>query len=159
MPRGSLANLDIDAALADVASGILSKEIAAKYGCTPRAVRYALERAKPEEYKAAVADQAQSIVEDSMQYLREVKESGAVELVPIARACADVAFKYAAARDPARWGRQDQAQPVQIAVIVAHGTAQSAERLLQSLHTATQQTTIAPEPVLVNDINDLQDET
>ena len=96
--EGALANLDVDAALTEIASGVLSKEIAARYGVTPRGLRWAL--AKHPDYKQAVAEQAHSIVEDAMHEMMTV---GAEDALPIARARAkvDAAFKYAKAHNPA----------------------------------------------------------
>lgn len=99
MNEGALANLDFDLTLERIASGTLSKTIAAEYGVTPRGLRYALSRNRPDQYKQAVMDQAESIVENAVAYV----ETCDIDTVPIARVRADTAFRYAAARDPDRW--------------------------------------------------------
>ena len=113
--EGALANLDVDAALTEIASGVLSKEIAARYGVTPRGLRWAL--AKHPDYKQAVAEQAHSIVEDAMHEMMTV---GADDALPIARARArvDAAFKYAKAHNPAYADKQTEGG-VQLVVNIA----------------------------------------
>lgn len=115
--EGALATLDDDAAIAEIASGTLSKEIAQRFGVTPWAVRKRL--SKHPDYPQAVRDQAESFIEDAMQDVR----TATADTVAIARARGDLAFKYAAGRDPARWGnRPDAGQPsVTINVVRAAG--------------------------------------
>lgn len=95
---GALANLDVEAALDEIASGTLSKQIAARYNVTPRGLRYKL--AQHPMYKEAIAEQAHSIVEDAME---EIMTVGVDDALPIARARAkvDAAFKYAKAHNSA----------------------------------------------------------
>ena len=64
--KGALAKLDNTAALAELASGTLSKEIAARYGVTPYAVRKRLSKDNPSEYQSALASQSESFVEDAL---------------------------------------------------------------------------------------------
>jgi len=108
---GALAHLDHDAALAQLASGRLLKHIAADYGVSKVAVYKQL--CKHPEYKQAIDYQAESLVE---QALDEVMNCDA-ETVNIARARVDAAFKWAAARDPAKW-----ASKVSVDVSVDIGT-------------------------------------
>lgn len=104
--KGALATLNDDAAIEQIASGILSKNIAALYGVTPYAVRKRL--AKHPDYQAAVQEQAESFVE---QALHEVMECP-LDQVAIARARVrfDCAHKWAASRDPVRWGARPAVQ-------------------------------------------------
>ena len=97
MNEGALATLDDDAAIAEIASGVLSKEIAMRYGVTPYAVRKRL--AKHPDYKQAVRDQAESLVEAATEYAMNCEQ----QTVAIARARVDAAHKWAAARDPGVW--------------------------------------------------------
>ena len=97
MNEGALATLDDDAAIAELASGVLSKEIAARYGVTPYAVRKRL--AKHPDYRQAIHDQAESLVEAATDYAMTCEQ----QTVAIARARVDAAHKWAAARDPAVW--------------------------------------------------------
>lgn len=98
--QGALAKLDDNAAIARIASGTLSKEIAKEYGVTPYAVRLRLY--KHPDYKRAIEEQAESFVENA---LAEVIDCP-LDAIAIARARVrfDCAHKWAAARDPARWG-------------------------------------------------------
>ena len=130
MNEGALAKLDDDAAIAELASGVLSKQIAARYGVTPYAIRKRL--AKHPDYKQAIADQAESLVEHATE---EAMNCG-MDTVAIARARVkvDTAHKYAAARDPAHWG-----QRTQIDVNIDIGTAlQQLSERLQSVSPAQQ---------------------
>ena len=113
MNEGRLATLDDEAALAELASGTLSKEIAARYGVTPYAVRKRL--AKHPEYPQAVKDQAEAIVEEALDYTMTCT----TDTVAIARARYDVAFKYAAVRDPERYGNKGNVINLQVNVAQA----------------------------------------
>lgn len=99
---GALANLDHDAAIEQLCQGRLLKHIAADYGVSKVAV-YKRLRNHP-DYQDAIAQQAEALVEQAVD---EVFNCDA-ETVNIARARADTAFKWAAARDPARWGAKQQ---------------------------------------------------
>lgn len=99
---GALATMDDDAAIAEIASGTLSKTIAARYGVTPYAVRKRLQQHP--DYKAAVAEQAESMVEQAT----ELAMTCGNEDVAIARARVDAAHKWAASRDPVNWGQKQQ---------------------------------------------------
>lgn len=100
MAYGALANLDDDAALAEIASGTLSKTIAARHGVTPYAVRKRL--AKHPDYQQAIQAQAESLVEQATELAMTCSE----EEVAIARVRVDAAHKWAAARDAANWGHK-----------------------------------------------------
>lgn len=115
--EGALANLDVEAALDEIAAGTLSKQIAARYNVTPRGLRYKL--AKHPNYKQAIAEQAHSIVEQAMDDIMTV---GADEALPIARARArvDAAFKYAAAHNP-NYASKQQVTSVTVNVDIALG--------------------------------------
>lgn len=101
MPRaatyGALAELDDDAAIAEIASGTLSRQIAERYGVLPYAIRKRL--AKHPDYPQAVKDQAHSLVEQATELAMTCSD----EEVAIARVRVDAAHKWAAARDPATW--------------------------------------------------------
>lgn len=104
MSHGALANLDDNAAIAELASGILSKQIAERYGVTPFAVRKRL--AKHPDYQQAIKDQAESFVEEAVDEVRSVPLDNIA--IARARAKADVALKWAAARDPGTWGAKPE---------------------------------------------------
>ena len=129
--RGALATLDDEAALAEIASGTLSKTIAARYGVTPYAVRKRL--AQHPDYKTAIAEQAESLVEIATDLAMTCSDKD----VAIARVRVDAAHKWAAARDPARWGPRQQLEVgVQFEVIIQRGAAvvqeQQAQRTIES---------------------------
>lgn len=111
--EGALAALDVDAALAQLASGRMLKQIADDFKCSKVAVYKRLH--KHPEYPAAIAQQAEAFVEQAMT---EVMTCDA-DTVNIARARVDAAFKWAAARDPARWGPKQQADAAQITVVIS----------------------------------------
>jgi hypothetical protein len=96
--EGALANLDDAAAIERIASGTLSKVIAAEFGVTPFGLRKRL--AKHPDYKEAVAQQAHALVEDAVSEI--FSEELELDAVAIARARvrADTAFKYAKAHNP-----------------------------------------------------------
>lgn len=102
MTYGALATLDDNAAIAEIASGTLSKEIAARYGVTPRGLRKRL--AQHPDYAEAIKEQAASLVEQATEYAFAAGNAD----VPIARVRLDAAHKWAAARDPAQWGAKQQ---------------------------------------------------
>ena len=104
MNEGALATLDDDAAIAEIASGVLSKQIAARYGVTPYAVRLRL--SKHPEYKQAVMDQAESFVEAATDEAMRLEEGCDMLAIARARVKVETAHKWAAARDPAKWGQK-----------------------------------------------------
>lgn len=97
-----LANLDIDQAIREIASGTLSKEIASRYGVTPYAVRKRL--AQHPDYQQAIQEQAESLVERATHEAMTCT----AESVAIARVRVEAAHKWASARDPAKWGQRQQ---------------------------------------------------
>lgn len=131
--EGALATLDNAAALAEIASGTLSKEIAARYGVTPYAVRKRLAKALPDDYKIAVADQAQSFVEDAMQDVRTCDN----DTVAIARARVDAAMKYAQAHNAAYASKGVQIN-LGVSVVLDQSAVGTIGELLE--HVAGQQT-------------------
>ncbi len=102
---GILSSLNVDEAIAEIASGTLSKTIAARYGVNPKTLRDHLKRHNPQAYAAAVIDQAESMVEDATEYGLNCSDK---DDAPIARVRVDAAHKWAAARDPAKWGAKQQ---------------------------------------------------
>jgi len=84
-----LASLDQDAAINELAQGVLLRQIAARYNCDKSALYRKL--VKHPDYKDAIAQQAQSFVEDAMELVMNCD----IENVNIARARVDAAFKYA----------------------------------------------------------------
>ena len=126
--EGALATLDDNKAIAEIASGTLSKQIAERYGVTPYAVRKRL--AKHPEYKAAINEQCESFVEDSVYDVMTLKPDADMVAITRARTKADIALKYAAARDPERWGAKQSGN-----VIIDLGSALQviAERMQERL--------------------------
>lgn len=110
---GALATLDVESAIDEIASGTLSKEIAERFGVTPRAVRNKL--AKHPDYPQAVKDQAQSLVEQATGLAMTCGNAD----VPIARLRVETAHKWAAVADPERFSPKAQAVNVNIGVQVS----------------------------------------
>jgi len=102
--EGALALLNDDEAIEQIAAGALSKQIAAKYGVTPYAVRKRL--AKHPDYKQAILSQADSIVEDGMQLIAELDSASDSVAITRARTKAELGLKYAAAINPDKWGNR-----------------------------------------------------
>lgn len=121
--RSPLANLDVEAALEEIAAGTLSKEIAARYNVTPFAVRKRL--ALHPNYQDAVKAQAASLVEDATGLAMKCSN----EDVAIARVRVDAAHKWAAVRDPATWGAK-QTMTLDVHVRVDERLSASAGELL-----------------------------
>jgi len=112
---GNLSTLDVQAAIAEIASGTLSKQIAARYNVLPKTLRDYLKRHDPEGYAAAVVDQAESMVEDATEYAIGCADK---EDAPIARVRMDAAHNWAKARDPSKWMPKQQ---IDLAVTVDLG--------------------------------------
>ena len=104
MNEGALATLDDSAAIAEIASGTLSKEIAARYGVTPYAVRKRL--AKHPDYPQAIKDQAESFVEEATDEAMSLGEGCDMVAIARARVKIETAHKWAAARNPEQWGNK-----------------------------------------------------
>ena len=106
MNQNALAKLDDEEAIAELASGVLSKEIAKRYGVSPYAIRKRL--AKHPDYKQAIADQAESFVENATHEALSLDSDSDAVAIARARVKVDTAHKWAAARDPAKWGQRQQ---------------------------------------------------
>lgn len=100
--EGALALMDDDAEIAQLASGKFLKHIAARYGVDKTAIYKRLKRHPG--YADAIIQQAEALVEQATD---EVFNCSA-ETVNIARARVDAAHKWAAARDPKRWGPKQE---------------------------------------------------
>jgi hypothetical protein len=125
--EGALASLDVDAALNEIASGVLSKEIAARYGVTPFGLRKRL--AKHPEYKDAIAEQAHAFVESAMSELMSDELAHDAVAIARARAKVDGALRYAKAHNAAYADKQGVGD-LQITVMVARdGQAIRVERV------------------------------
>jgi hypothetical protein len=105
MNEGALANLDHDAALREIANGTIARTIAERYNCTPDAVRKALQRARPDEYKQAVAQQVEHWVFDSAEEMNNLPADAVC--IARARARADFRLKLAAKLNPAYADKQE----------------------------------------------------
>ena len=115
--KGALANLDDDSVLDRIASGEIMRHIAAELGVAKQSLRERL--LKHPRYKACIAEQAQSMVEDCIEEHWEMPAD--MPAIARARAKADVAFKYARAHNSAYADKQDQ-QGLSIQVVIApHG--------------------------------------
>jgi hypothetical protein len=114
--QGALADLDVDAALEEISSGVIAQQIAARYGVTADGVRRKLARAKPEEYKDAVARQVEHWVFDSAAEMNELPADAVC--IARARARADFRLKLASKLNPAYADKVD-AMGVQIVVNIA----------------------------------------
>ena len=93
MNEGALATLDHDAAINDLANGVMLKQIAERYNCSKVAVYKQLR--KHPDYQDAIALQAHAFVQDAMEQVRVCDN----DTVNIARARVDAAFKYAKAHN------------------------------------------------------------
>src|SRR3990167_8418358 len=104
MQPGALSNLDIDSAIAEIASGTLTKTLAARYGIPKPTLRDKL--LTHPGYATAVKSQAESLVETATAEAFECEPDSAV--IARARLRVDAAHKWAAARDPATWGARPE---------------------------------------------------
>ena len=105
MNEGALATLDHDAALAEIANGTIARQIGERYGVTGEAVRQALKKAKPDEYKDAVAKQVEHWVFDSADEMNNLPADALC--IARARARADFRLKLAAKLNPAFADKQE----------------------------------------------------
>ena len=117
-----MTTLDADVVIDQLAHGKLLRQIAAEHGVNKTSI-YRRVKDHP-EYAQAIVSQAESLVE---QAIDEVMTCDA-DTCNIARARVDAAFKWAAARDPARWATKSQIS-VTIEDISAH-LAAARERLV-----------------------------
>ncbi len=104
MNKGALANIDLDAAIARIAAGTLTKTIAAELGVAKQSLRERL-IAHP-KYKDAIKEQAASLVEDATEEC--MKDEAVMPVIARARLKLDAAHKWARARDPETWGDKTQ---------------------------------------------------
>lgn len=140
MNEGALATLDDDAALAEIASGTLMKQIAARHNCSKVAVYKRL--SKHPDYPNAIQQQAESLVEQAVEQVFSCD----ADTVNIARARSDTAFKYAAARDPERWGQRAQ---LNVQVDLGGALRAISERLQsRQIDAASQQSGVAVQSML-----------
>jgi len=102
--EGALANLDDNLALARIRSGELMKSIAGEYGVRKQSLRERL--MKHPDYHQAIKEQAESIVEEAVQEAMDKELACDMPVIARARLRVDTAFKYAASRDPERWGQR-----------------------------------------------------
>jgi hypothetical protein len=100
--KGALATLDDNAAIEELASGVLSKEIAERYDVSPYAVRKRL--SKHPDYAQAIKDQSHSIAEDGVYAVLKLGPDSDMVAITRARVKADIALKYAALRNPEDYG-------------------------------------------------------
>jgi hypothetical protein len=124
MPHGSLATLDDDAAIAELASGVLTKDIAARHGVKKQSLQERL--SKHPDYKQAIALQADSLVQSAIEEHREMPADPPV--IARARARADLYLKYAKAHNPAYADKQDVAG-LQIQVVIAPNGVADAQQI------------------------------
>ena len=106
--QGALAELDIDRAIERISQGTLMRQIAAEYGVSKPAVYRRL--VQHPDYHEAIQQQAESLVEVATQEAMRLAAGDDATAVNIARAKVDAAHKWAAARDPARWGQRSYVQ-------------------------------------------------
>ena len=104
--KGALATLDDDQAIAEIASGVLLKQLAEKHGVCKSSIYERL--SKHPDYPQAVKSQASSIVETATAAALSEDLPASTPHIARARLRVDAAHKWAAARDPATWsGKPD----------------------------------------------------
>lgn len=103
--EGALATLDDNMVFERLASGELTKTIAAEYGVRKESLRERLIKRNPDRYKAVIKEQAESIVEAATQECMECPAD--MPIIARARLKLEAAHKWAAARYPEVWGRQN----------------------------------------------------
>ena len=118
---GALANLNVEAAIAEIASGALMHQIAARYGVGKSALRRKINYHP--NYHEAIQSQAECLVDQTTSELMDVAADAV--LIARARARVDGAHRWAQARDPARWAPRQS-----IAVIPAVQTLGDREELI-----------------------------
>lgn len=117
--RGALTTLDDDAAIAQIASGVLTKQIAERYGVDKSSLRERL--AKHPRYQQAVKEQAESIVEKVTAEALDDNLPADNPSIARARMRVETAHKWAAARDPGTWsGKVEQAAPAIVINLVSY---------------------------------------
>lgn len=124
MPNhGALSNLDHDAALAEISSGVIADTIAKRYGATAQAVRSALKRANPDAYKSAVSDQVEHWVFDSAKEMDELDADPVC--IARARARGDFRLKLASKLNPAYADKIDARSDINVTITIRKGIAGS----------------------------------
>ena len=134
MNQGALATLDIEKAIDRIANGEVSEDIAKEFGVTGRAVRFQL--SSHPSYAQAVKDQAEVIAERGVKAVLTCEDT---ERLPIARARADIGLRWAAARDPERWGPRQPQVVIAIGAGVESVLVDAAGALLAKLSTVAPQ--------------------
>jgi 4-hydroxy-3-methylbut-2-en-1-yl diphosphate synthase IspG/GcpE len=130
--KGALANLDVDAAIDEIASGALTREIAARYGVNKSSIRDKLE-AHP-GYTKALARQADALVQEA---IREHKDMSAeIPIIARARARASLYLDYAKAHNPAYAAKQQITQ-VSLTVVASEALSVDAGSLLSQVRGLT----------------------
>lgn len=94
-----LANLDVEATLDEIATGILMPEIAARHNVHKSSLRNKL--VQHPRYAETIKEQSMSIVENAMTEMMNCNEK---DQAIIARAKVDSAFKYARSMHPEVFG-------------------------------------------------------
>jgi hypothetical protein len=130
--EGALANLDVDAALAEIRNGTIARQIASRYGVQPQSLRDALRKAKPEEYKQAVADQCEHWIDESTDEMNNLEADKAC--IARARARGEWRFKLAGVLNP-KYAPKSMITNVNINVEQALGF--DADSLVDKLRTFT----------------------
>lgn len=129
MNEGALATLDHEAALKEIANGTIAREIGERYGVTGEAVRKALRKARPEQYKEAVSDQVEHWVFDSADEMNSLPADAVC--IARARARADFRLKLASKLNPAYADKQQI--DINQTVKVEHTLKTDASELLASI--------------------------
>ncbi len=107
MKYPALLDLDLDAAIARIASGTLTKVLAAELGVPKPTLRDHLVRHP--DYPQAIKAQAESLVEQATSECLSAELAAETAVIARARLRLDAAHKWAAARDPGTWsGKPDQ---------------------------------------------------
>lgn len=97
----AVVSFDPDAIIDRIASGTLTRTIAAELGMSKSALKWRID--KHPRYEEAIQNQAEALVEKATEELMSEALPPHNAFVSRARARVDAAHKWAAARDPARW--------------------------------------------------------
>lgn len=109
--------IDVDYCIDQIASGTLTKRLAALYGIPKPTLRDRL--VKHPKYAEAIKLQAESLVENATDEVQECPPE--MPVIARARLRLEAAHKWAAARDPQTWGAQkEQSAPQVIINLVAY---------------------------------------
>lgn len=99
--QGALATLDVDSAIRRLSEGAMLKTIASEFGVNKVSLRERL--SKHPGYKQAIVEQSESFVEEATAECLDCPAD--MPYIARARLRLESAHKWAAARDPATWGR------------------------------------------------------